>query len=154
MRSRPKAHEGQWAAAVEPYIDELFVRYPLCHGDTRLKQDDQGGQHHSGREMSGLMCFWRIGWRVKANQQRGPHQGGLSNHWFQFPLRPIAGYGIGGEALARPRMPAIGLEQMGEGLQEQIATPTQNYAICAWNSGLAARLTGHPERLNTVIDMI
>jgi hypothetical protein len=100
------------------------------------------------------MCFWRIGWRAKANQQRGPHQGVLSNHWFQFPLRPIAGDGIRRETLALPRKPAIGLEQMGEGLQEQIATPPQNYAICAWKSGPSARLIDHPERLNTVIDMI
>lgn len=51
-------------------------------------------------------------------------------------------------------MPASALDQMGEGLQEQITTPPQKYAIRAWNSGLAARLIGHSERLNTVIGRI
>lgn len=43
----------------------------------RLKQGDHGGLLHSFGEISGWRCFWRIGWRVKANQQRGPHQGAL-----------------------------------------------------------------------------
>ena len=76
MRSRPKAHERQCAAAVDPYIEELFVRPPLPWG-YHLKQGDHVGLLHSFGEISGWRCFWRVGWRVKANQQRGPHQGAL-----------------------------------------------------------------------------
>lgn len=80
MRSRPKAHERQCAAAVDPYIDELFVRHPPCHGDTASSRVIMEVyftplvRSRDGGASGGLAGAWR------ANQQRGPHQGDLSNH--------------------------------------------------------------------------